>query len=139
MKSIRSATGVDAHVGARMRLRRMLLGMSQEKLGESLGVTFQQIQKYERGANRISASKLYEVSQMLGVPVQYFYDELPGNDEKPLARPQNKRDHEESFLMDFVRSPEGLSLNRAYAGIPNEKLRRLILDMIKALSIEEER
>ena len=73
----RSMNPIDAHVGARVRLRRMLVGMSQERLGELLGVTFQQVQKYEKGANRIGASRLYEVSQILEVPVQFFFDDLP--------------------------------------------------------------
>ncbi len=72
----RRANPIDVHVGARVRLRRMLLGMSQEKLGEHLGLTFQQIQKYEKGINRIGASRLFDLSQVLGVPVQFFYEEL---------------------------------------------------------------
>src|SRR3989304_4981664 len=73
----RRANPVDVHVGSRVRLRRMLLGMSQEKLGEHLGLTFQQIQKYEKGINRIGASRLYDLSRVLAVPVQFFYEELP--------------------------------------------------------------
>ena len=72
----RRANPVDVHVGSRVRLRRMLLGMSQEKLGEHLGLTFQQVQKYEKGINRIGASRLFDLSQVLGVPVQFFYEEL---------------------------------------------------------------
>ena len=72
----RRANPIDVHVGSRVRLRRMLLGMSQEKLGEHLGLTFQQIQKYEKGINRIGASRLFDLSQVLGVPVQFFYEEL---------------------------------------------------------------
>ena len=73
----RRANPIDVHVGSRVRLRRMLLGMSQEKLGEHLGLTFQQIQKYEKGINRIGASRLFDLSNVLGVPVQFFYEELP--------------------------------------------------------------
>ena len=76
-RSSRRANPIDVHVGSRVRFRRMLLGMSQEKLGENLGLTFQQIQKYEKGINRIGASRLFDLSQVLGVPVQFFYEELP--------------------------------------------------------------
>jgi DNA-binding XRE family transcriptional regulator len=76
-RSSRRANPVDVHVGSRVRLRRMLLGMSQEKLGEHLGLTFQQIQKYEKGINRIGASRLFDLSKVLAVPVQFFYEELP--------------------------------------------------------------
>ena len=76
-RGARRANPIDVHVGSRVRLRRMLLGMSQEKLGEHLGLTFQQIQKYEKGINRIGASRLFDLSQVMGVPVQYFYEELP--------------------------------------------------------------
>ena len=76
----RKSNPVDIHVGGRVRLRRMLLGMSQEKLGESLGLTFQQIQKYEKGANRIGASRLFELARILGVNVQYFFEELAGQE-----------------------------------------------------------
>ena len=135
----RSMNPIDAHVGARVRLRRMLVGMSQEKLGEMLGVTFQQVQKYEKGANRIGASRLFEVSQILAVPVQYFFDDLPGEGERPIARPQALADNtEESFVMDFVVSQEGLALNQAYKKIGNTKLRRRVLDLVRAISSEEE-
>ncbi|MCC6918192.1 MAG: helix-turn-helix transcriptional regulator [Alphaproteobacteria bacterium] len=135
----RSMNPIDAHVGARVRLRRMLIGMSQEKLGEMLGVTFQQVQKYEKGANRIGASRLFEVSQILGVPVQYFFDDLPAEGERPVARPQGlPEDSEESFVMDFVVSQEGLALNQAYKKIGNTKLRRRVLDLVRAISSEDE-
>lgn len=131
----RSNHYIDAHVGARVRLRRMMIGMSQEKLGELLGVTFQQIQKYEKGANRIGASRLYEVSQVLEVPLQYFFDDLPAEDEKPIARPHGTQGaEEEPFLMDFVARPEGLALNKAYLKIKNPKMRRPVLDLLQALA-----
>ena len=90
----RRANPIDVHVGSRVRLRRMLLGMSQEKLGEHLGLTFQQIQKYEKGVNRIGASRLFDLSQVLAVPVQFFYEELPVSRRRrrgpgsPSARPK---------------------------------------------------
>jgi len=76
-KGSRRANPIDIHVGSRVRFRRMLLGMSQEKLGEKLGLTFQQVQKYEKGINRIGASRLYDLAQVLGVPVQFFYEDAP--------------------------------------------------------------
>ena len=78
---------VDRHVGNRVRMRRLLVGMSQEKLGELLGITFQQVQKYEKGSNRVSASRLYQISRVLSVPVQYFYDELKSDDGPSGIRP----------------------------------------------------
>jgi transcriptional regulator with XRE-family HTH domain len=126
----RSATDIDAHVGARIRLRRMLIGLSQERLGDALGVTFQQIQKYERGANRISASKLYEVSRVLGVPVSHFLDGLTvegGHGGK--AAPDTS-----GHIMDFVRSPEGLALNRAFAAIEDPRTKRAVLDLVRSMA-----
>jgi len=134
----RSATDIDAHVGARIRLRRMLIGLSQERLGESLGVTFQQIQKYERGANRISASKLYEVSRVLGVPVSHFMEGLTDQTEKggkTAARSPEISDN----IMDFVRSPEGLALNRAFAAIEDARTKRAVLDLVRSMAGATER
>ena len=135
----RSMNPIDAHVGARVRLRRMLIGMSQEKLGEMLGVTFQQIQKYEKGANRIGASRLYEVSKILDVPVQFFFDDLPGEGEKPIARPHGFSENgSEPFVMDFVSSSEGLSLNTAYTGIKDSKIRRAFLELVRVVGGKDE-
>src|SRR3954470_4257115 len=82
-KGSRRPNPIDVHVGSRVRFRRMLLGMSQEKLGEKLGLTFQQVQKYEKGINRIGASRLFDLAQVLGVPVQFFYEEAPSGDLQP--------------------------------------------------------
>ncbi len=131
----RSMNPIDAHVGARVRLRRMLIGMSQERLGELLGVTFQQVQKYEKGANRIGASRLFEISRILDVPVQFFFDDLPEDGNRPIARPHGFSDTAgEPFVMDFVSSTEGLQLNRAYFGIQDGKLRRRLLDLVREIS-----
>ncbi len=117
----------------------MLVGMSQERLGELLGVTFQQVQKYEKGANRIGASRLYEVSQILEVPVQFFFDDLPAAGEKPVARPHGlKEPVSEPFVMDFVTSPEGLALNRAYTRIKAPTTRRRILELVRDIAGGEE-
>ena len=126
---------IDIHVGSRVRLRRTLLGMSQEKLGEMLGLTFQQIQKYEKGANRIGASRLYQIAQILGVPVQFFYDDMA--DELKSGKSQGFSEVDAApFVMDFVSSSEGLQLNRAFSSIDEPKVRKKLLDLVKALSAE---
>lgn len=130
----RRANPVDVHVGARVRLRRMLLGMSQEKLGEHLGLTFQQIQKYEKGINRIGASRLFDLSQVLGVPVQFFYEELATGGTDVVAgfgeRPAD------SYAVEFLGSREGLELNKAFARITDPRVRRSIVDLVRAFAGE---
>ena len=121
---------VDVHVGARIRLRRRLLGLSQEKLAEALGLTFQQVQKYERGSNRVSASKLYEISRTLQAPVSFFYEGLPdaesgapitsGGDGSPTA--------------DLLLTTEGPALAAAFPRIKSPEARRNLLDLIKTLA-----
>lgn len=124
---------VDAHVGSRVRLRRMLLGMSQERLGESMGLTFQQVQKYEKGVNRIGASRLFQISKILDVPVQFFFEEAPyvGEAEQPggMAEPDS-----EAFILEFLNSREGLELNRAFVKIADAKVRKSVVDLVRALS-----
>jgi transcriptional regulator with XRE-family HTH domain len=124
---------VDAHVGSRVRLRRMLLGMSQERLGESMGLTFQQVQKYEKGVNRIGASRLFQISKILDVPVQFFFEEAPnlGNGKQlhGMAEPES-----EAFILEFLNSREGLELNRAFVKIGDAKVRKSIVDLVRALS-----
>jgi transcriptional regulator with XRE-family HTH domain len=128
----RRANPIDVHVGSRVRLRRMLLGMSQEKLGEHLGLTFQQIQKYEKGINRIGASRLFALSKVLAVPVQFFYEELPmaGGDAAGgfADRPA------ESYAVEFLSSREGLELNKAFARITDPRVRRSIVELVRALA-----
>ena len=104
-----------------------------------LGLTFQQVQKYEKGANRIGASRLYEVSRILDVPVQYFFDDMPAEGDRPAARPHGFSDGDsEPFVMDFVSRSEGLSLNRAYTRIKEGKLRRGILDLVRVIAGTDE-
>lgn len=122
---------IDVHVGARLRLRRTLLGLSQEKLGEAVGITFQQLQKYERGSNRISASRLYNLSQVLGVPVSYFFDDMPLPDSTTslaAASPQSETDEFESMARR-----ETLELVRAYYRIEDPAVRKRTFDLVKAL------
>lgn len=133
----RRANSLDCHVGSRVRLRRMLLGISQEKLGERLGLTFQQIQKYEKGINRIGASRLYELAGVLGVQVQYFYDDAP-NGEASVARAGAMAEpSQESYVVDFLASREGLELNKAFVRITDPRQRRAVLDLVRSLAGEE--
>jgi transcriptional regulator with XRE-family HTH domain len=137
-KNSRRPNPIDIHVGGRVRMRRMLLGMSQEKLGELLGLTFQQIQKYEKGTNRIGASRLFELSRILAVPVQYFYDEAPMID--GAVHQNGFAEHGETgteYVVDFVGSREGIELNRAFLRISSAKVRRSIVDLVRSLADDE--
>ena len=129
---------VDVHVGSRVRQRRTLLGMSQEKLGDAVGLTFQQIQKYERGTNRIGCSRLYEFSKVLDVPVSYFFDEMPVN--VLVGRPGGKgrrgmADSSADFQheKDPLAKRETLELVRAYYKIVEPRVRKRIFEMVKTL------
>lgn len=137
---------VDVHVGGRVRLRRMLLGLSQEKLGDALGLTFQQVQKYERGANRIGASRLFDLSRVLDVPVSYFYDELPEAREDMMPQSAAPKltivgsgddtavEGGEADGSDPMMRRETLELVRAYYRIGDESIRRRVFDLAKALA-----
>ena len=121
---------VDVHVGSRMRMRRQLLGMSQEKLGELLGITFQQVQKYEKGANRISASRLYYSAKILGVPVQFFFEELPGVEVHGGMGEARQEDAVLSALMNV----EGITLAKAFRDANSVNKRKLISTIAKFIS-----
>jgi len=125
---------IDTHVGSRIRLRRNMLGLSQEKLGESLGITFQQIQKYEKGTNRVGASRLQAISSILGVPVSFFFEDAPGE----VATGGFAESQATDFVVDFLGSAEGLQLNRAFVKIRDAKVRRKIIDLVKALASQED-
>jgi transcriptional regulator with XRE-family HTH domain len=131
-------SSIDAHVGSRVRLRRMLIGMSQEKLGELLGLTFQQVQKYEKGANRIGASRLYDISTILNVPVQYFFEDLPQATNSGMNGHGMSEPDREPMVMDFVSSTEGLQLIRSYTKVMDPRVRKRILELVKSLGGEEE-
>ena len=126
---------VDVHVGSRVRLRRTLLGLSQEKLGEAIGLTFQQVQKYERGANRIGASRLWDLSRVLDVPVSYFFDEMEDGVASKSPRHVTP-DVEEVDLAenDPLTKRETLELVRSYYKIPDTGVRRRIYELAKTLS-----
>ena len=114
-------------------MRRLMLGMSQEALGEKLSLTFQQIQKYEKGTNRVSASRLYELAQALDVPVQYFFDGISAEDEAVLHEAIAEDVHLSPFL-DFVSSGQGIQLNSAFLQIGDRKMRRDVLAMIEGIA-----
>jgi transcriptional regulator with XRE-family HTH domain len=136
-KGSRRPNPIDVHVGSRVRLQRMLLGVSQERLGERLGLTFQQIQKYEKGVNRIGASRLFDLAQVLGVPIQFFYDDAPaGESHAPSAAGMAERPVD-GYIFDFLNTREGLELNRAFARISDPKSRRAILDLVRKLAGDE--
>jgi transcriptional regulator with XRE-family HTH domain len=137
-KNARRANPIDAHVGGRVRLRRMLLGMSQEKLAEQLGLTFQQVQKYEKGINRIGASRLFELSHLLGVGVAFFYEDAPSSTGAMQAAPGFAETSGENYIVDFLNSREGLDLNRAFMRLTDPKVRRSIIDLVKSLANEGE-
>lgn len=127
----KSPNPVDVHVGSRVRLRRMLVGLSQEKLGDSMGLTFQQIQKYEKGVNRIGASRLFRLSQVLDVPVQFFFEGMPvieGPVAMGMAEPK-----QEAFLYEFLNTRDGLELNRAFVKVTDTEVRRSLIDLVRSL------
>ncbi|MEF2550684.1 helix-turn-helix domain-containing protein [Aurantimonas sp. A2-1-M11] len=122
---------VDIHVGSRVRLRRTMLGMSQEKLGESLGITFQQIQKYEKGTNRIGASRLQRISEVMTVPVSFFFEEAPTGSSGGNGLQETSGS---DYVVDFLSSSEGLQLNRAFVRIADPKVRRRVIDLVRTLA-----
>jgi len=127
---------IDKHVGSRVRMRRMMLGMSQEKLGDALGLTFQQVQKYEKGTNRIGASRLQQISHILQVPVAFFFEGAPtlhthsdgGVKEAPSP----------AYVSDFLATSEGLALTKAFTRIKEPKLRRRIVDLVEQIAGEDD-
>jgi transcriptional regulator with XRE-family HTH domain len=130
---------IDKHVGSRVRMRRMMLGMSQEKLGDALGLTFQQVQKYEKGTNRIGASRLQQIAQILQVPVSFFFEGAP-------AVPPPGRHHDgmseapsPAYVSDFLATSDGLALTKAFMRIGNGKLRRRIVDLVEQIAGEDDR
>ncbi|ALL14478.1 helix-turn-helix domain-containing protein [Caulobacter henricii] len=123
---------VDLHVGGRVRMRRKLLGVSQEQLAESLGLTFQQVQKYERGANRVSASKLYEIAKTLQVPVSFFFDGLA--DPMGGSEADEVGLHAERVVQEFLTTPEGIELAEVFPRIGRGKVRRQVLDLVRAMA-----
>lgn len=130
----RSPNPVDIHVGSRVRIRRKVLKMSQEKLGDSLGVTFQQVQKYERGSNRVGASRLFKMAQVMDVPVQYFFEGL-GMENADMSFAE---DEQMPIVYDFIKSSDGVALAMAVSKIKSRAVRRRILELARSLSEEAE-
>ena len=128
---------MDIHVGARVRLRRMILGISQEKLGQALGVTFQQIQKYEKGINRIGAGRLRDLANLLKVPVQFFYDDY--EDAAPGAATGMAESDAGGDFMEFINSPEGVELCRHFSSIDDPQVKKRVLDLVKTIAETEGR
>ncbi len=120
---------IDRHVGSRVRMRRILAGMSQEKLGEALSLTFQQVQKYEKGTNRIGASRLQQISKILQSPPSFFFEGAPTGE--PGAAPGFA---ESSEVVDFLSTVEGLQLNKAFASIKDAKIRKKIVELVTAIA-----
>src|SRR5262245_59740671 len=120
---------IDKHVGSLVRLRRMMLGMSQEKLGDALDLTFQQVQKYEQGTNRIGASRLQQISQILQVPVSIFFEGAPTSGE----RTESDAPPAPTYVSEFLASSEGLALTKAFMQIEDLRVRRRIVDLVEAI------
>ena len=129
----KNANPVDVQVGSRVRLRRMLIGMSQERLGELLGLTFQQVQKYEKGMNRIGAGRLFDIARILGVSIDYFYEGLIG----PANRGFSENDAAPP-VMEFMSTSEGLQLALAFMRIGDAKIRKHVLDLVKSLGDDKD-
>jgi len=128
---------IDVHVGSRVRLRRTLLGMSQEKLGEALGLTFQQVQKYERGVNRIGASRLFDLARVLDVPIGFFFDDMPpetGGGPSGSRRSGGFAETQDGFEDGALHRRETLELVRAYYRITDPAVRKRVFDLIKSLA-----
>ena len=130
--STKAPNPVDKYVGSRVRMRRIMLGMSQEKLGEALGLTFQQVQKYEKGTNRVGASRIQQISEILQVPVSFLFEGGPstivgaGEGTSP------------TYVSDFLATSEGLALTRAFTRITDAKLRRSIVDLVEKIADQEQ-
>src|SRR5262245_208521 len=131
MMAKKAPNPTDKHVGSRVRMRRMMLGMSQEKLGDALGLTFQQVQKYEKGTNRIGASRLQQISHILQVPVAFFFEgapNIPGQSDGMGEAPSP------AYVSDFLATSDGLALTKAFMRIKDSKLRRRIVDLVEQIA-----
>ena len=126
----RAASPVDVHVGSCIRLRRQVMKMSQERLADQLGVTFQQVQKYERGSNRVGASRLWKMSQVLDVPIGFFFDGLV----EEGSSAEFDKDDQLPIVYDFIRSTDGVGLATAVSQIKNKSVRRQVLELARALA-----
>lgn len=128
---------IDKHVGSRVRMRRMMLSMSQEKLGDALGLTFQQVQKYEKGTNRIGASRLQQIAHILQVPVAFFFEGAPELSTTPAPDGMSEAPSP-TYVSDFLATSDGLALTKAFMRIPDTKLRRRIVDLVEHIAGKED-
>ena len=126
---------IDRHVGSRVRMRRMMLSMSQEKLGDALALTFQQVQKYEKGTNRIGASRVQQISNILQVPVAFFFEGAPDVPGSPRSRIRDAPSP--SYVAEFLATSDGLALTKAFMRIDDAKLRRRIVDLVEQIAGED--
>ena len=133
--STKAPNPVDKYVGSRVRMRRIMLGMSQEKLGEALGLTFQQVQKYEKGTNRIGASRIQQISGILQVPVSFLFEGGPGGN---VNADGSREATSPAYVSDFLATSEGLALTKAFMRIKEPKLRRRIVDLVKEIAGEDD-
>jgi transcriptional regulator with XRE-family HTH domain len=132
--STKAPNPVDKYVGSRVRMRRIMLGMSQEKLGEALGLTFQQVQKYEKGTNRVGASRLQQISEILQVPVSFLFEGGPSGASSAGGFSEGSSP---AYVSDFLATSEGLALTRAFTRISDAKLRRSIVEMVEQIAARE--
>ena len=132
--STKAPNPVDKYVGSRVRMRRIMLGMSQEKLGEALGLTFQQIQKYDKGTNRVGASRIQQISEILQVPVSFLFEGGPSG----IASGEGfSEGSSPAYVSDFLATSEGLALTRAFTRITDAKLRRSIVELVEQIAARE--
>jgi transcriptional regulator with XRE-family HTH domain len=132
--STKAPNPVDKYVGSRVRMRRIMLGMSQEKLGEALGLTFQQVQKYEKGTNRVGASRIQQISEILQVPVSFLFEGGPSGGVSAEGFAESASP---AYVSDFLATSEGLALTRAFTRITDTKLRRSIVDLVEQIAARE--
>jgi transcriptional regulator with XRE-family HTH domain len=130
MMAKKSPNPTDKYVGSRVRMRRLMLSMSQEKLGEKLGLTFQQVQKYEKGTNRIGASRLQHIAQILKVPVSFFFEGVSGAKQSEDGSKAPVAD----YVSEFLSSSDGLALTKAFTNIKDSKLRRRVVDLVEEIA-----
>ena len=127
----KTPNAIDSYVGSQVRMRRQLLGLSQERLADQIGVTFQQVQKYEKGINRVSASRLFEISQVLGASINFFYDEYGSSE---ATQTYGFAEDESGFESEDLKSRESMTLLKAYYQISDAKVRKKAVDLIKSLA-----
>ena len=127
-KRIKDPNGVDKYVGSRMRMRRLMLGLSQGKIADAIGLTFQQVQKYEKGTNRMGSSRLQQIANVLQVPVTFFFDGAPGQPKISGKAPSP------AFVSDYLATADGLALTRAFMRLPNAKIKRSVVALVEQIA-----